>query len=129
MIIGGDRGAGQQEDPLGGIVRGGDAELTVYFESLAPVPAGWRPFFHLDGPAGSFRNLDHVPVDGAYPMERWRPGQHIRDRQRIVFPAPTPPGLYTIYVGLFKGGARMPVTPAQAHDGKDRLRVTTIRVE
>jgi len=111
------------------VARGGDSELTVYFESLAPVPRGWRPFFHLNGPGDSFRNLDHVPVDGAYPMERWRPGQHIRDRQRIVFPAPTPPGLYTIYVGLFKGGARMPVTPAQAHDGKDRLRVTTIRVE
>ncbi len=111
------------------VVRGGDTELTVYFESLAPVPAGWRPFFHLDGPGGSFRNLDHVPVDGAYPIERWRPGQHIRDHQRIGFPAYTPPGLYTVYVGLFKKSARMPVTPPTAHDGKDRLRVTTIRVE
>ena len=109
------------------VARGGDAELTVYFESLAPVPPGWRPFFHLDGPGGSFRNLDHAPVDGAYPLERWRPGQHIRDRQRIGFFGP--PGLYTIYVGLFKGGARMPVAPPEASDGKDRLRVTTVRVE
>jgi hypothetical protein len=99
----------------------------VYFESLAPVPQGWRPFFHLDGPGGSFRNLDHVPVDGAYPVERWRPGQHIRDHQRIVFAGP--PGVYTVYVGLFKGSARLPVTPPEANDGKDRLRVTTIRVQ
>jgi hypothetical protein len=62
-------------------------------------------------------------------MERWRPGQHIRDHQRIVFPPYTPPGPYTVYVGLFKKSARMPVTPPTAHDGKDRLRVTTIRVE
>lgn len=111
------------------VARGGDVELTVYFESLAPVPAGWRPFFHLDGPGGSFRNLDHVPVDGTYPIERWRPGQHIRDHQRIGFGAHTPPGLYTVFVGLFKKSARIPVTPPEANDGKDRLRVTTIQVE
>ncbi|MGC9983574.1 MAG: sulfatase-like hydrolase/transferase [Polyangia bacterium] len=109
------------------VARGGDVELTVYFESLAPVPHGWRPFFHLDGPGGSFRNLDHVPVDGAYPVERWRPGQHIRDRQRIVFAGP--PGVYAVLVGLFKEAARLPVTPPEANDGKDRLRVTTIRVQ
>ena len=109
------------------VARGGDVELTVYFESLQPVPRGWRPFFHLDGPGGSFRNLDHVPVDGAYPVERWRPGQHIRDHQRISLPGP--PGVYTVYVGLFKGSARLPVTPSEANDGKDRLRVATIRVE
>jgi len=101
----------------------------VYFESLAPVPRGWRPFFHLNGPGDSFRNLDHVPVDGAYPMERWRPGQHIRDASALCFPHTHLPACTPIYVGLFKAGARMPVTPAQAHDGKDRLRVTTIRVE
>jgi len=32
-------------------------------------------------------------------------------------------------VGLFKGAARLPVTPPEANDGKDRLRVTTIRVQ
>jgi hypothetical protein len=111
------------------VARGGEVELTMYFESLAPVPHGWRPFFHLDGPGGSFRNLDHVPVDGAYPIERWRRGQHIRDHQRIGFPAYTPPGVYTIYVGLFQGPARLPVTPPESNDGKDRLRVATIRVE
>jgi hypothetical protein len=32
-------------------------------------------------------------------------------------------------VGLFKGSGRMPVTPPAANDGKDRLRVATIRVD
>ena len=111
------------------VLRGGEVELTVYFEALAPLPHGWRPFFHLDGPGGSYRNLDHVPVEGVYPIERWRPGQHIRDRERIGFPAYTPPGVYTVYVGLFKKTDRIPVTPPAASDGKNRLRVTTIRVE
>jgi arylsulfatase A-like enzyme len=111
------------------VSRGSDVELTVHFELLAPVPRGWRPFFHLDGPGGSYRNLDHVPVDGAYPIERWRAGQHIRDRQRIGFPVHTTPGVYTVYVGLFKGASRLPVTPPASNDGKDRLRVTTIQVD
>ncbi len=111
------------------VLHGGEVELTVYFELLALVPQGWRPFFHLDGPGGSYRNLDHVPVEGVYPIERWRPGQHIRDRQRIGFPAFTRPGVYTVYVGLFKKTDRMPVTPPAASDGKNRLRVATIQVE
>ncbi len=107
---------------------GSEATLHVYFESLRPVARGWRPFFHMDGPTG-FRNLDHVPVEGAYPMERWRPGQHIRDKQTIRFPATAARGEYTLYFGLWKGSNRMPVTPAEAHDGKNRLRLATIRVE
>jgi arylsulfatase A-like enzyme len=107
---------------------GGEATLNVYFESLRPVARGWRPFFHMDGPAG-FRNLDHIPVEGAYPMDRWRPGQHIRDKQIVRFPLSAARGDYTLYFGLFKGGSRMSVTPAEAQDGKDRLRLATIHVE
>ena len=111
------------------VARGEGVDLTVYFESLAPVPRDWRPFFHLDGPGGSFRNLDHVPVEGAYPIERWRTGQHIRDREHIGFSPYAAPGLYTVYLGLFKKSGRMPVKPSAASDGKDRLRVATIRVQ
>jgi hypothetical protein len=68
-------------------------------------------------------------VEGAYPMERWHPGQRIRDRLRIAFTLATPPGSYTVSVGLFKGSARAPVTPASASDGHDRLRLATITVQ
>ena len=59
--------------------------MTVHFESKKRLADRWRLFFHLDGPGG-FRNLDHVPVDGLLPVERWRPGQRIRDAQRIFIP-------------------------------------------
>ena len=62
------------------------------------------------------------------PLERWRPGQQIRDTQRIPIPLGSPPGAYTIYVGAFRGGGRLPVTPAALTDGKDRLRVGTFLV-
>ena len=53
---------------------GGTLEVTYHFTAAKPLPPGWRLFFHLEGPVG-YRNLDHVPVDGLMPLERWRPGQ------------------------------------------------------
>jgi arylsulfatase A-like enzyme len=108
--------------------RGESTELVTHFELASGLDPGWRLFFHLDGPGG-FRNLDHVPVEGAYPLERWRPGQHIRDRLRITFTPAMAPGTYTLYLGLFKGGQRQPITPASASDGRDRLRLATIVVQ
>jgi arylsulfatase A-like enzyme len=107
---------------------GGSTEITVHFEVLAPVPRGWRFFFHLDGPTGGFRNLDHAPVDGAHPVERWRPGQRIRDRFTISFGPHTFAGSYHLFTGLWKGNDRLPVWPENASDGKDRLHVATIEV-
>lgn len=109
-------------------VRGGDTvEVVSYFAVERRPDAGWKLFFHLEGPAGT-RNLDHVPVDGLMPLERWRPGQQIRDRQRIGIPLGAAPGLYTLYVGAFRGGARLPATPLALTDGKDRLRLLSFTV-
>jgi arylsulfatase A-like enzyme len=106
---------------------GGTAEVTVHFTAKRRVEPGWRLFFHLEGPAG-FRNLDHVPVEGLMPLERWRPGQRIRDRHVITFPPGTAPGSYVLYVGAFRSGQRSKVTPESASDGKDRFRVVTFTV-
>ena len=41
-------------------------------------------------------------------------------------------GLYTIYVGFWPGGntvRRLPVTAGEAHDGRDRVALGTIRVQ
>jgi arylsulfatase A-like enzyme len=110
------------------IRRGQSAELVTHFELHGRMEPGWRLFFHMDGPTG-FRNLDHVPVEGAYPMERWHSGQRIRDRLHIAFTPAMPPGSYSVYVGLFKGSARAPVTPPSATDGHDRLKLATIVVQ
>jgi lipoteichoic acid synthase len=82
----------------------------------------------LDGPGG-VRNLDHVPVGGVYPVERWLPGQRIRDRQRILIPQSIQPGEFTLYVGFWRGSERMPITPASAADGANRLRVGSFTVQ
>jgi hypothetical protein len=109
---------------------GGEVTVTTYFQSLKRLGDRWRLFFHLEGPGGpaSFRNLDHVPVEGLLPVERWRPGQRIRDRHRVAITPGMPPGVYTLWVGAFRAGQRLPITPRELTDGHDRLRLGTFVV-
>jgi arylsulfatase A-like enzyme len=110
-------------------VRGGGAvEVTTYFAVRRRLEPGWRLFFHLEGPGGA-RNLDHVPVGGLMPLERWRAGQQIRDRQRIDVPAGTPPGIYTLTLGAFRRGERMRATPAALTDGQNGVRLVSFTVK
>jgi arylsulfatase A-like enzyme len=104
---------------------GRGTRVTVHFKVAKPIPEGWRLFFHLDGPA--FYNLDHPPVEGAYPIERWRAGQVIRDTFTIPNQA-LRSGTYRYTVGLWKGQERMPISPASSDDGASRLVVTELQV-
>lgn len=117
-------------DVTGGPVHPGtDVEAKILFQCLRPMTGGWRFFFHLLGPNGSFRNLDHVPVDGALPLESWRKGQRILDRLKISIPGGMPAGDYHIIAGLYRGPERLPVTPATASDGNKAARIATFHVE
>ena len=111
-----------------GVAPGAEVELAVLFECEKAVTGGWRFFFHLMGPGGSFRNLDHVPIDGVMPPDRWRPGQRILDRLHVNFPPGTPPGAYSVIVGLYRGGDRLPITPAALSDGNRALKLASIQV-
>jgi arylsulfatase A-like enzyme len=109
-------------------VAAGDAiDVVTHFVANRRIEPGWRLFFHLEGPAGS-RNLDHVAVEGLMPLERWRPGQRIADRLSIPIPAGAPRGVYSLYIGAFKGAARMQVAPPAFSDGKDRMRLLQFTV-
>jgi hypothetical protein len=113
-----------------GVVHPGtDLEAKILFQCLRPVTGGWRFFFHLQGPNGLFRNLDHVPVDGALPVDSWRKGQRILDRLKIAIPAGMPAGDYHVIAGLYRGPERLPVAPVSASDGNKAARVATFHVQ
>jgi arylsulfatase A-like enzyme len=135
-VAGSGDAAGEQRGPsdtaVVRIARGGDVVVTTHFEVRGDV-TGWRIFFHLDGPGGTSRNLDHTPVGGAYPVPRWRPGQTIRDRYTVHFGATEAPGLHTLAIGFWQPPSsarkRLHVTPTPLQDGQDRLRVLSFQVE
>jgi RNA polymerase sigma factor (sigma-70 family) len=104
------------------VARGGKLEVTVHFQALSDL-AGWQLFTHVEGPGG-FRNLDHTPVRGAYPVQRWRPGETIRDTFTLNVNESWPPGAYRCLLGFWGGGSgaglRLPVSPRAQQDGEDR---------
>ncbi|MDX2022936.1 MAG: sulfatase-like hydrolase/transferase [Deltaproteobacteria bacterium] len=109
-------------------VRGAAVPVSIYFHVNQRVPEGWKLFFHLDGPPGGARNLDHAPVGGAFSVERWRPGQTVRDQNVITLDPTLPPGRYVLYVGLWRGNERQPVFPPERSDGNNRLKVLEFTV-
>jgi len=112
------------------VLHAGDtAGITVFFKVLKPVAAGYSLFFHALGPGGLFRNLDHVPLDGALPVNRWEKGMRLRDTVSLALPVGTPPGTYEIVIGFFKGLDRLPVFPAAASNGDNALRLVQVVVK
>lgn len=86
----------------------------------------YKVFLHVD--SGDQRiNGDHDPVDEKYPVRLWDQGDIIIDRQAVSIPATSPAGVYTMFVGLFRGESRLSVTQG-SHDG-NRVRAGTIRVQ
>lgn len=104
-------------------------KITYYFESLDELPEGWNLFVHGEG-SGPFKNLDHVPVGGLYPVHDWQPGQIIADEQEINVPIDWKPGTYDVYLGFWhEDEGRKPITGSIQTDGKRRAKVVSIDVE
>ncbi|HEX4405107.1 MAG TPA: sulfatase-like hydrolase/transferase [Polyangia bacterium] len=106
---------------------GSQVTVTYHFTSKKRTGPRWQLFFHLEGPGG-YRNLDHIPVDGLMPLERWRPGQAIRDTYRISLPPNAPRGTYTLFLGAYRGRDHLAVSPKTLADAAGRLRLGTFVV-
>ena len=100
---------------------GKDVRLTHYWKVVEAPGAGWRSFTHLNGPNHTtFVNVDHGPVRGKYPVERWKTGEIIRDEHTIRVPATWPHASLEVFVGIWKGDKRLTVKSGPKDD-KDRV--------
>jgi hypothetical protein len=102
----------------GSVGPGQQFAITWYWKALTRVPGSYQIFLHVDGPGGRV-NGDHQAADGAYPISMWQPGDIVVDRQELSVPAHFTGGEYTLYVGLWSGPTRLPVTLGE-EDGEDR---------
>lgn len=84
------------------------AQLTLYWESLAPVEPDYNVFLHLlDGNGQIVAQADAPPTNQAYPTSWWAPGEIVADRRLL----PVSAGVTTIRLGLYDlgSGQRIPV--------------------
>jgi len=73
-------------------------ELTLYWESLAPVALDYVVFLHLlDARGKLITQVDAPPTQNAYPTSWWSPGEVIADRRLL----PLGPEAATLRLGLY----------------------------
>lgn len=109
------------------VTRAGKFKITLYFQVLSRMPAGYKVFLHFDQPANRFHG-DHDPLGGKYPTQYWLPGDYIVDTHEVEIPLiTTPSGVYTIYMGFWLGEGRLKVVEGP-NDGVNRVQLGTVRV-
>lgn len=100
-----------REVPAGGVVR-----IALAWESSVVVQDSFHVFVHIVDADGRLRaQHDSVPGNGLLPMTSWAPGETVVDRFAIRLPPDLPPGMYTVWVGIYHpaSGLRLPVTAGQ----------------
>ncbi len=83
--------------------------VTVWWESLAPLPVDYTLFVHLlDVTGDTLTNADAPPLAGGFPTTLWQPGDVIQDEYILPLPA-APASTYTVSLGWYdpQTGARL----------------------
>jgi hypothetical protein len=107
---------------------GKDVHITHYWKIKAPVNDGWRLFTHIGGPnKQGFINVDHGPVNGKYPVNRWKAGDIIRDQHSFRLPPSWAFSSFNVFVGLWRGHERMAIKSGPVDDG--RVLAATVPVQ
>ncbi|NPV66213.1 MAG: hypothetical protein HPY64_03615 [Anaerolineae bacterium] len=91
--------------------------VSLALRALRPLEEPYRVFVHLYGDPTPYEGgrlwaqQDTLPCGKAYPPMRWRVGETIIQSFTLDIPADTPPGVYTVAVGVYGGpeDARLPL--------------------
>ena len=101
--------------------------LALYWEALQEMDRDYLVFTHLiSQDERIYGQHDKIAGNDAYPTSYWKKGTVIRDKFEILVLPDTPPGLYTIEVGLYttyRGIERLSLKL-----GGDRVLLTQIEV-
>lgn len=97
--------------------------LTLYWRAEGGFSRNWVVFAHILSADGQiWGQRDQAPGAGAFPTAAWVPGEFITDERQIPLKPETPPGAYTVEVGLYDPNTfeRAPIA-----GGGDALRLDT----
>lgn len=80
----------------------GDQEVVLFWEALQPMEEDYRVSLSLRDTAGqSWGQWDGRPAAYLFPTDRWREGQVVFGRYKLVPIPGTPPGDYGLEVGVY----------------------------
>jgi hypothetical protein len=109
---------------------GDTAKLVVIWQVLNPLPDEYKTFIHITDAGGRIvTQFDGPPLQGRRPTNTWRIGEEIVDPYNILLPESIPLGMYTVRVGMYRGGQRLPVLdPGTAHARDDAVIVHQLTI-
>ncbi len=107
------------------VAPGDSLSVQVTWQALAAPRENYWLLLQLQGKAGAAANKDGVPSAGRTTTDWWQPGQIYRSRHALVVPQDTPPGSYTLLLGLHPF-ARWEWLPVR---GQEMLTLGTVVVE
>jgi mannosyltransferase len=89
-------------------------QLSLFWEALAPISERYKVFVHVIGNDGRpVAQRDSEPGGGLMLTTTWEAGRTVADHYGVLIPPATPPGRYTLAVGLYPLGdpaTRLPIT-------------------
>jgi hypothetical protein len=124
--------------PRSEVQPGDTIPLTLYWRTDAPLDRRYKVFTHVLGDVFNARTetflwgqQDNEPGEGQAQTTRWAPETVIDDPYHIPVDAETPPGIYTIEVGMYGliDGVRLPVTGPEGEIATRAISLTTIEVQ
>lgn len=86
--------------------------LALYWQATGPIGRNWKVFNQLLGPTDAIiAQADAYPVWGAYPSDRWQPGEVVTTAFVLRVPAEVPAGPYRLITGFYDEttGERLPL--------------------
>lgn len=87
--------------PVAEFEPGETVPVTLYWKAREPVPANYQVFVHLTStPQHTWGQSDKLNP-GDYPTTRWPLDLYVRDSHKFTIPLGTPPGDYSLRVGLW----------------------------
>ena len=106
--------------------------VTLYWRALSVMPVDYKVFSHLFGPDGEMHGQkDDFPGGGTLPTTRWLEGEIITDLYEIILDPETPPGTYSLSIGLYdpNTGERLPVVDTQGRTIADRVMIPQVKLD
>jgi hypothetical protein len=98
--------------PITEVMPGDILQLTLHWQAMAPMSERYKVFTHvLDAHGHLVGQRDAEPGGGAKITTIWQPGEQIIDNYGLLILHATPPGKYSIEIGMYglNDGQRLPV--------------------